>query len=719
MLPWIGPSVGAGAAIGAGLFLSFASGPASASRSLHALMGGAVGAILGAFVGMIGAVSFPSAAPGVQFAGDDPRDLWDAWLDEPAEEPADSPCEEPDAITTMPARAPVRPRVRLHESGDALPLEDELLPLIKTNACGAIHIAGPDGSGKSTAIRHLSAVLPSWSQLVLLDQPDASVLAGAAATRLAVYASDKPLCPKHLATYQLAPWSRDEQIEYLLSVARERCASVMARLALREQEFTDAPPELWGIVLDRMIEDEAVEGPRQALRLALHDRLGDLARRRLVGAYCLVALTSPQNLLDNDVVEARNSLFDATLVRWLRHHAVQRILGAEFMAAELSGGEACDFLAVRLPTDLVAEAGSLISNNDIALIRLRTNLVLGDRTRHAMAASLLHATGTDWKPEPGQLLCLEGADLTGASWAGLDLTQVFLQKADLSGANLRGTNLRGGCVSGARLEHAQLCEADLSGLIGDLADLSYANLMNINAFAVNLRSAKLNRANLHRAQLGSADLSHADLSGACLRDASLNGANLQGGAIDGADFRGASLAHASLRRLKLSRANFQGARFRNAILTGCDLEEMQLSHAQFRDANLDGALLTGSYMPSADFRAANLRNTGLGEIEWENANLNGADLRGATFHLGSTRSGLVNSPIACEGSRTGFYTDDFHELDFKAPEEIRKANLRGADLRGARIDGVDFYLVDLRDALYDPGRAEHLRRCGAILEHRT
>ena len=86
--------------------------------------------------------------------------------------------------------------------------------------------------------------------------------------------------------------------------------------------------------------------------------------------------------------------------------------------------------------------------------------------------------------------------------------------------------------------------------------------------------------------------------------------------------------------------------------------------------------------------------------------------------MGTTRSGLVGSPIACEGSRTGFYTDDYDEQDFKSPEEIRKANLRGADLRGATIDGVDFYLVDLRGAQFDADQAAHLRRCGAILESR-
>jgi hypothetical protein len=39
----------------------------------------------------------------------------------------------------------------------------------------------------------------------------------------------------------------------------------------------------------------------------------------------------------------------------------------------------------------------------------------------------------------------------------------------------------------------------------------------------------------------------------------------------------------------------------------------------------------------------------------------------------------------------------------------------GADLRGARIDNVDFYFVDLREALYDPDQEQRLRRCRAIL----
>ncbi len=43
------------------------------------------------------------------------------------------------------------------------------------------------------------------------------------------------------------------------------------------------------------------------------------------------------------------------------------------------------------------------------------------------------------------------------------------------------------------------------------------------------------------------------------------------------------------------------------------------------------------------------------------------------------------------------------------------ASLHGADLRGANIEGVDFYLVDLRAAKYDPEQLEHFRQCKAIL----
>ena len=103
-----------------------------------------------------------------------------------------------------------------------------------------------------------------------------------------------------------------------------------------------------------------------------------------------------------------------------------------------------------------------------------------------------------------------------------------------------------------------------------------------------------------------------------------------------------------------------------------------LTVPDFHDVDLPRALLTGSRIQEANLMGADL-SAGLAEIDWPGADLHDSDLREASFHLGSSRNGLVGSPIACEGSRTGFYTDDYDDQDIKPAEEIRKANLRGAD----------------------------------------
>ena len=151
----------------------------------------------------------------------------------------------------------------------------------------------------------------------------------------------------------------------------------------------------------------------------------------------------------------------------------------------------------------------------------------------------------------------------------------------------------------------------------------------------------------------------------------------------------------------------------------CNLEGCEIPDADFESADLGHSYLTGSIIRGGNFHTANLTHTGLADVDWEGADLRNADLTGASFHMGSTRSGHVGSVIPCEGSKTGFYTDEFNEQDFKSPEEIRKANLCGADLRGAKIDGVDFYLVDLRGAKYTSKQRDHLARCGAILRSRV
>ena len=141
--------------------------------------------------------------------------------------------------------------------------------------------------------------------------------------------------------------------------------------------------------------------------------------------------------------------------------------------------------------------------------------------------------------------------------------------------------------------------------------------------------------------------------------------------------------------------------------------------AIFTAANLEMAALTGSFMPGGSFCGANLTAARLADVEWERADLRGADLRSATFHMGSSRSGLLFGLPPSEGSRNGFYTDEYLDQSFRCAEEIRKADLRGADLTGANLEGVDFYLVDLRGATYSARQEDLLRRSGAILDVRV
>ena len=142
---------------------------------------------------------------------------------------------------------------------------------------------------------------------------------------------------------KLAPWGRDEWIEYLLAGDRDLCASVMARLARQEaeQDLLEGIPELWRIVLDRMAADEAIRGPRQALRIELDRRFADRESRRCIEGDCLAALVvrgqSSYRLLEC----LRRHGPDAALFRLIRHRAIQLLLAADRIADDLSQGTEC------------------------------------------------------------------------------------------------------------------------------------------------------------------------------------------------------------------------------------------------------------------------------------------------------------------------------------------------------------------------------------------
>jgi uncharacterized protein YjbI with pentapeptide repeats len=717
VFPWLGRAAVLGAVGGFGLecYLAMASGAAPAWVLLRSCLGALAGAALGALIGLTHAVEPRRLAR--SNAPNAPESLWDPWLDRAGavetEAEATLPTEpQPEIVAD---RAPVRPRVFTPASGDALPLEDELWPFLRDRLRGAIRLTGGSGYGKTTALRHLAAVLPRHANVSFLDCPSSDTLAECAARGLVICVSESPVHVKEFAVYKVAPWGFDEAVEYLLGVEPERRGSVLSRLkAAPDQARLGGTPELWRIALDHMTADESIRSVRDALLSELNRQLPTHPQRAIAVEFAARPL---QILGPYGPRAASPADLQSELPRIVRHRTVQHLLIASKLADDLIDADTPALLTATLSKEIIADAAALLADErrTAATEHLSAILTRKRKAPQPMAASLLLALDRNWRPVGERPPRLSNAYLSEARWARIDLSQANLTGAELIHADLSESQLRGAVLVRANLRGAVLRAATLERAQCADAKLEKANLSLARADHVHFGGATLIAANLSGASLREADFSGADVRSANFAQAQLWRAVFRGAKVRDASFRNAILEEAVLRELDLRTCNLDGARLGGADLRNCNLEGMRVRNGDFEDAALQDALMTGSVLRKANFVGANLRNAKLAEIDWEDAYLTAADLRGASFHMGSSRNGLVFSPIACEGSRTHYYTNDEDELSFKTPEEIRKASLRGADLTKTEIDGVDFYLVDLRGARFDRDQAAHLRRTGAIL----
>jgi uncharacterized protein YjbI with pentapeptide repeats/energy-coupling factor transporter ATP-binding protein EcfA2 len=629
-----------------------------------------------------------------------------------------------------PQRAFVRPRAFAPHCGEPLPLEDLVLAFLEerqrkgSEAGTIIQIAGDAGAGKSTALAHLAAVLPGATGMAFLDdEPPEVAICRKLRKETVILASGDEDTDEVDASFELAPWTTDDLLEYLLAAHPRECGALLTRI---RQAGDDGPlegnPELWRTVLEELVAEPALPGVRAALEQAVR-RIFERSDDRWYAEECCVAKLAGD--LDRWLTLTSKLTREIPPDEFglLRHRYPQLLLAASGLVDRLWTEHGEQMLRYRLPAELVCLAAPKIAASELLVHKLKSLLYQRQEKLHSSAASLLVAAGSDWMPQGAEPLNLQHGHFAGVQWPSVIFPRngrirTNLCEADFTGADLSGADLTGAIAIGACFHKARLHAANMESLDASEADFSDASLSGVRGERLNLSKANLEGAVCAEAHLRGAHFEGANLDGAGFVAANMAFAILNDASIDETNFEGADLSGAVLCLLPLYKANLVGARFQDALLQKCDLEGVELPNACFDSANLAGAYLTGSKMPRADFRGANLKEAGLADIEWERADLRGADLRGCTFHMGSTRSGLVGSPYALEGSRTGFYTDDYHDQTYKRPEEIRKANLRGADLRGAKLDGVDFYLVDLREARIDAKYKEHLQSCRAILENR-
>jgi uncharacterized protein YjbI with pentapeptide repeats len=614
-----------------------------------------------------------------------------------------------------PQQATVRPRVFQRWMHEARLAEEVIAELAEELPGGVIEISGPRGGGKSMAVAHLAAVLGDHPRLVFLDEPTPAELS--VPEGIIAVAADLPASIKHSSIdLKLAAWGVDELVEYMLATHHDACGSVITRLGdIARQRW--APP-VATVVLERFVVDEQAHDVAAELVAHLRERVDRDEAWEALCHFCLVATTMDDTGRIWDAIKHLGNAICPDEVRALvAHDEVRWPLAVEYAATGIMVGD-CEGLECVLPEKFLAAVAERCRGNRTARVALKRALRPPcDTAQQAMAASILFTMEAGWRPKARRRAPwrLDRGYFRGAQWAGVDLQDATLFSADLTEAHLENACFERSKIQGACFDRANLLHANLVRCRGVNASFQGAALAHAKLWDVKCRFASFFDADLSGASLVSGDFAKADFSRARLNGATLMHANLTDAKLEDTDLTDAVLRGARLIRVDLRTARLQGACLEGAALAQAQMEDIHWPDAKLLGADFHRAHLTGSRLPRADLRGANFSEAGLAEIEWEDADLRRADLRRATFHMGSSRSGLVGSPIACEGSKTGFYTDDYEDMHFKRPEEIRKANLCGADLRGARIDGLDFYLVDLRDAKLDDDQLAHVRRCGAIL----
>lgn len=302
-----------------------------------------------------------------------------------------------------PARAIVRPRVICPLTGDVVLLEDVVANHLDYGPYTELVISGAPRSGKTTALRHLAS-LPLSKRLHIADQA-AQLPAGKPSRYLQVCASTSATAEMNdlgrngkTLRLELAPWTDDDVIEYLLANHRGRVSDVMQRLLCDpHKSFLNGKPELLTIVLDEMASDHSLDVDN-ALRRGVHRRLGDKRTVEAARDYAALKLLQSVEMLRQRRRTIETLLIDKSLIGLLSHARVRFQLVAERLHIALTDPWHRQFPTGLLLQGLIAETVPLIQGNLTAINRLYDLTRNGKNFAPSMAASLLHLVDPQWRP---------------------------------------------------------------------------------------------------------------------------------------------------------------------------------------------------------------------------------------------------------------------------------------------------------------------------------
>lgn len=569
------------------------------------------------------------------------------------------------------------------------------------------------GEGKSIALQYLQSRFSDRTEIRYLDDKPVT---GYANSEIIIFTHWTSL--GSVVEFRLAKWNLDDCIDYVMARAPDQCKSVISRLVEADDLWlASQSPRVITAALEQLISNPNLRSTEAALQSHFDSfKLTQRLKNKIL-SVCI------QNLHDNAAsflklghLTKRNSL-DRELAKILSVQTVQYVLAIDFLISRIAANRVPKCLTRIWTPSLIEFVADHIcdAQNDRAIAHLDRLANKLNNQYSSNAASILFQVDSKWKPTRNSHLGLEGAYLSGANWKNLSAEKSLISHADISNADLSHSKLESSIVSSSDFSDTNLEGAKLDRLTARRANFSRANLRNCQCRFAEFRSANLCDADLESGDFLLTSFMHADLTCANLNQANLQEAIFALAKMAGATLIGAGLTKANLANVDLRETDISAANFFSSLLTRTNFAGKKVHETDFDQADMQQSDWSNTRVISCSFVGSDLRGALMGDAHWIDCNLQNVDFTGCHFFYGSTRSGLVGSPYPSHGTRTGFYTDEFEDQYFKQVEEIRKASFCGCDFRGAKVEQADFYLVDLRGAMYDEEQKLHFQKCGAIL----